>query len=173
MRTRSKIGVVAGGYAAALLIALVVIRIYIAATGGPDRITYGAMYAFGDSLLFLAVFGVASVLPTGAALYFLRPYRAFWIVLSILALVLAITGIAALAVFFSARAAGTRSIGQVWPAFAILRILVAPLVAMFLFLSGLFAPRRSFRIALLGAGGIEAAVAASYFLTMIHSIRPS
>ncbi|SBT03811.1 P7 protein (fragment) [Candidatus Accumulibacter aalborgensis] len=30
------------------------------------------MYAFGDALLFLAVFGVVALFPTGLAIYFWR-----------------------------------------------------------------------------------------------------
>jgi len=60
MRPAAKAGLVAIGYIAALAIAFLVTRIYIAATNGPDRQTYGAMFDFGDSLLFLGVFGLAS-----------------------------------------------------------------------------------------------------------------
>jgi hypothetical protein len=48
------------------------------------------MYAFGDSYLFIAVFGVLALVPTGALLYYLRPYRRFWVVLAGFGLVLAI-----------------------------------------------------------------------------------
>jgi hypothetical protein len=54
--------------------------------GAPRRFT---LFAFGDDLLFLGVFGVAAVVPSGAALFFLRPYRTFWLGLSVAALVVA------------------------------------------------------------------------------------
>ena len=53
------------------------------------------MYAFGDALLFVAVFGVLEVFPTGLALYFFRSSRWFWIALSITALAIAVTGLLA------------------------------------------------------------------------------
>jgi hypothetical protein len=41
------------------------------------------MYAFGDGLLFIAVFSAVALFPTGLALYFLQPCRWFWVVLSV------------------------------------------------------------------------------------------
>ena len=82
MRPAAKAGIVVAGYVAAVGVASLVLRVYIAATDGPDRQTYVGMYAFGDSLLFLGVASVAAIPATGAALFFLRPYRGFWKVLS-------------------------------------------------------------------------------------------
>ncbi len=70
MTPRIKVAAVLGGYVVAFLIASAVVAVYVAATSGADRQAYGAMYAFGDSLLFLAVFGVAAVPATAAALFF-------------------------------------------------------------------------------------------------------
>ena len=67
MRPAAKAGIVVAGYVAAVAVASLVLRVYIAATSGPDRQTYGGMYAFGDSLLFLGVAGVAAIPATGAA----------------------------------------------------------------------------------------------------------
>jgi len=57
----AKLGIVAAGYVVALAIAALVTSVYVASTSGPDRQTYGGMYAFGDSVLFLGVFGVAAI----------------------------------------------------------------------------------------------------------------
>lgn len=64
----SKIAVVAGGYIAAFLVAATAVAIRIANTSGPDAQASSGMYAFGDALLFVAVFGVSALGPTGAAL---------------------------------------------------------------------------------------------------------
>ena len=157
-RAPAKVGLIAGGYVGAFFVAAAVVAIYVASTSGPDRQTYGAMYAFGDSLLFLAVFGVAAVPPTGAALFFLRSYRSFWLALSVAALAIAATGLAAFIDYVAAQSADAGSILHSWSAVASLRILVAPLFALAFVLSGLFAPDRFSRIALLVAGLIEAAV---------------
>src|SRR5262249_10185139 len=70
--------------------------IYIASTSGPDRQTYGAMYDFGDSILFLAVLAVAAVPATGAALFFLRPHRSFWLAICVAAPAVAVPALVAM-----------------------------------------------------------------------------
>ena len=171
MRPLVKVGLVVVGYVAAVMVAVAVVTIYVAATSGPDRQTYGVMYGFGDDLLFLAVFGVAAVPATGAALFFLRPYRSFWLVFSVVALGIATTGLTVLIGYVAPRTADVRFILHVWSALAPLRILIAPLFALNLFLSGLFAPNRSYRIALLVAAVIEAAVFAYVAFTWFHPFR--
>jgi hypothetical protein len=169
MTPRIKVASVLGGYIVAFLIASVVVAIYVAATSGADRQAYGAMYGFGDSLLFLAVLGVAAVPATAAALFFLRPCRSFWLVLSVVALALALTGVAACIEYLGARTAfRTGSTPSAWSGLAVLRILVAPLFALTFLLSGLFAPSRFARIALVVAAVIEAAIFARWF----HSLHP-
>jgi hypothetical protein len=171
MRALVRAGLVVAGYVVAFAIASAVVVIYVAATSGPDRQAYSGMYAFGDSLLFLAVFGVAAVPSTGAALFFLRPYRSFWVVLSVVALGIATTGLAALIDYVAARTADALSILHAWSALAVLRILAAPLFALAFLLSGLFAPNRSSRIALLIATVIEAAVFAYVAFIWFHPFR--
>jgi len=158
MRAPVKIALVAAGYVGAFLVASAVVAVYVAATSGPDRQTYGVMYDFGDSLLFLGVFAAAAVLPTGAALFFLRPIRMFWAVLSAAALAIAATAFAAFIAHVLARAAGASSMLYAWSSLAGLRILVAPLFALAFFLSGLFAPNRASRITLFGVTVIEVGV---------------
>src|SRR5262245_19438241 len=88
------------------------------------------MYAFGDLLLGVAVFGVVAVGPPGAALVFLRPHRGFWAVLSAFGVGVAATGLAAAAVFAVGRHADAASPISAWAGVAVLRILPAPLLAM-------------------------------------------
>src|SRR4051812_12494104 len=151
MRPIAKAGIVAGGYVAAFAVAWLVVSIYVASTSGPDRQTYGAMYGFGDMLLFLAVFGLAAVPATRAALLFLRPRRGFWRALSIASLVIAASGVVALLVYVVPT---LHSLAALAP----LRIFAAPLFGAFFFLSGVLAPNRCSRISLLCATGVEAAV---------------
>ncbi len=167
MTPRTKVVSILGGYVLAFLIACAVVAIYVAATSGADRQTYAAMYDFGDSLLFLAVFGVAAVPATAAALFFLRPCRSFWLVLSIVALVLALTGVAACVEFLAARTAfRAGSTPSPWSGLAVLRILVAPLFSLAFLLSGLFAPSRFARIALIVATVVEAAIFGLWFCAL-------
>ena len=82
MKPQVKVGLVVAGYIIAVAAAAADVGCHLITIGGPARQDYSGMNAFGDSLLFLAVFGVAAVLPTGASCFFLRPYPAFWRVFS-------------------------------------------------------------------------------------------
>jgi hypothetical protein len=115
------------------------------------------MFAFGDSVLFVAVFGVLALVPTGGALYFLRPYQRFWIVLSRLCLAVAVTGLTAVILFAAGRHATTSPLAM-WAGLSMLRILVAPLLALAFLVCALLTPHRSPRLALLAATAMEAVV---------------
>ena len=165
MRPLAKAGLVVAGYVVAFAAAYVVVSLYVAATSGPDRQTYAAMYDFGDSLLFLAAFGVAAVPPTGAALFFLRPYPVFWQASSAGALVMAAT---ALAAFFACLA--PRAIGM-WSALVPLRVFLAPLLALLFVLAAVFAPKSSIRRRFAVATAIEATLFVSVFFTWFYLSR--
>jgi hypothetical protein len=167
VKSSSKTLLVIAGYVVALVVASVVVSIYIAATDGPDRQDSGGMYAFGDSIVFLAAFGLAAIPATSATLFFLRSNRSFWRVASVVALAIATTGIAALIDYllprnFSVDAYAGASV------LSPLRVLLAPLCAIAFFLSGLFAPIRSCRAALLSAAAIEVVVFVSIASIWFH-----
>ena len=155
MRAPVKIGLVVAGYVGAFMAATAVVAIHVAVTS-QDRQGSDGMYAFGDSLFFLAAFGLASIPATGAGLFFLRPYPAFWRRFSTAALIIAATAQAALIIHLVAQSADAHSAFYAWSAFAILRIIVAPLFALGFLLATIFAPNRSARIALLVATLLEA-----------------
>ena len=157
MRAPAKIGLVCAGYVGALVVATAVVAVYIAATSGADRQTSAAMFDFGDSILFLAVFAGAAVAPTGIALYFLRPYPVFWVALAVAALAVAGTAAAASFFYLAAQGAGPGSIAHAWSAAAVLRILIAPVLALAFLVSAVMTPSRWPRFALLAAAVIEAA----------------
>jgi hypothetical protein len=159
MKSSLKVTAVGGGYVAALLVASAAVAIRMANTMGPDAQAASGMFAFGDSVLFVGVFGVLALVPTGGALYFLRPYRRFWVVLSLLCLAVAVTGLAA-AVLFAVGRHATPSPLATWASLAVLRILVAPLLALTFLVCALFTPHRSPRFAFLAATAMEAVVTA-------------
>ena len=169
MKPFLKVAVAAGGYVAAFLIASAVVAIRIANTSGPDAQAASGMYAAGDALLFAAVFGVCALVPTGAALFFLRPYRRFWIVLSALGLAVAFTGVTA-AILFAVGRHATASPLATWAGFSVLRILIAPLFALTFLVCTIFSPYRSPRVALLSAtmmeGGVSAYGGAVWFVPL-------
>ncbi len=159
MNASLKVGAVVGGYVAAFLVASAAVGIRLANTSGPDAQAASGMYAAGDAFLFAAVFGVAALVPTGAALFFLRPYRRFWTVLSAFSLGVAVTGLAAVALFAIGRYAAPSPIA-IWAALSVLRILVAPLLALTCLVCTVLSPYRVPRLALLAATAIEVAVSA-------------
>jgi hypothetical protein len=160
MKPFLKVAVVAGGYIAAFLIASAVVAVRIANTSGPDAQASSGMYAAGDAFLFVAVFGVCALVPTGAALFFLRPYRRFWTVLSAVGLSVAVTGVAAAVLFMVGRAATQPSLLAMLAGLSVLRILVAPLLALACLVCTVFSPHRAPRFALLAATAMEVAVSA-------------
>jgi hypothetical protein len=168
MRPLARVGLVLGGYVVAFVVASALVAVYVAATSGPDRQASSGMYGFGDDLLFLAVFGIAAVPASGAALFFLKPYRSFWLALSVAALGIVATGLAAVIGYVAARTADAPPLLQTWSALAVLRILVAPLFALSFLLGGLLAPNRSSRFALLLATVVEAAVFAYVAIIWFH-----
>jgi len=152
----SRILIVAGGYAVALLTALAVAGAHVVATSGPAWQGSSGMLAFGDTALFAGVFAVAAVPATCAALFFLRPVRKFWRVASIVALAIAATSLGALVYYLVSPSTGA-AVGA-WSALTLIRILLAPVLSAAFFLAVLFAPTRSARLALLAASVIEAGV---------------
>ena len=66
-----KLGLVIGGYVAVCLAASGIVYIYELLTQDAAAQASSGMYAFGDLILFVAVFGILALFPTGLALYFL------------------------------------------------------------------------------------------------------
>jgi hypothetical protein len=71
MSRLAKVGLVIGGYMAACLIASGVVYVWELFTQGPIAQASSGMYAFGDLVLFIGVFGVLAFIPTGLVVYFL------------------------------------------------------------------------------------------------------
>jgi len=159
MKPIAKISVVAAGYVVAIILASIAVAIHIRIIG-PDAQSAGGMYAFGDSVLFVAVFGVAALLPTGAALFFLRPYRGFWNAISGLGLTVAVTSVVAAGLYAFGRHAAVSSPLANWAALSVLRILMAPLLALTFLVSTALSPYRISRLAFLAATVMEASVTA-------------
>jgi hypothetical protein len=161
----AKIAAVLAGYVVALVIGGGVVYLRELETQGPDAQASAGMYAFGDAILFAAVFGAVALLPTGLALYFLRPVRAFWTALSIAASTLAVAGIAAVSVMRFASAQppdDTLWAFTVFLGFVLLS--VAPLLAAAFLMSSFIAPTRASRWVLACAAIIEAVLGAPAFL---------
>ena len=174
-RPAVKVGVIAAGYVAAVLIAAAAVGVRVALTSGPDAQASSGMYAFGDALLFIAVFGVVALAPTAAALFLLRPYRRVWTALGICSLAVAVTGLAAVALFAIGRHAVAPAPLATWAGLSVLRILVAPLLALASFVCAVLAPHRFARWALLAMSATESTVSAYgglvWFVPLLFSGR--
>jgi len=161
LRAAKKVLVVLAGYAAAVLAATAVVAAHVAATSGPDRQSASGMYAFGDSLLLLAVLTVAALPATAAALFFLRSRPRFWRALAAVAALTAGTALPAPVLYYAVWAS--------WGALSVLRVLVAPALASFWFLSALLAPSRRPRLLLLASAAIEGLVFASVAIRWVFA----
>ena len=71
MKAFAKVALVAGGYMAAGLVAALALAIH-EAVFPTDGLGSDGMYAFGDLLLFVAVFGFLALFPTYTAIHFVR-----------------------------------------------------------------------------------------------------
>jgi hypothetical protein len=167
MRAATNVGVVVAAYLGAVLIAFLVTAAYMAANNTPDRQASGGMSAFGDSLVFLAVFGVAAVVPHGMALFFLRPYPAFWPALSVFAFAVTATGLAALVSYVGRWEGQPGTLLHGLAGLDVERILVAPLCALAWFIAALMAPARAPRIGLFLATATEGVVFAVFVLVLV------
>lgn len=64
-------GLVIGGYVAVCLVASGVVYVNGLFTQNAAAQASAGMFAFGDFILFVGIFGVLALFPTGLALYFL------------------------------------------------------------------------------------------------------
>jgi hypothetical protein len=156
----AKISLVAGGYLMAVIVAAAAVILRVAFTSDPNAQASSGMYAFGDCLLFAGVFSAAALLPTAAGLYFLRPYPAFWMVFSWLCLTVAVTSLAAAAIYQCGRQAAEPSTLSTLASLSMLRVLMAPPLAIAFLLSALLGPSRNPRLVLLVATAMETLVSA-------------
>jgi hypothetical protein len=132
------------------------VAIHVAGAGDSSS-QAGGMNAFGDTILFIGVFGVSALVPTGFALLFLRPYRPFWNFFAATGIAFAGTGIAA-AILFAVGGNATVSRFATWGQISVLRILVSPLLALTFVVCAILSPHRVPRRGFFTAAAVEAAV---------------
>lgn len=111
--------------------------------------------------LFVSVFGILALVPTGLGLYFLRPVRLFWAIFAIGALAVAGTGLVCAGALELVRhlpdAPGFLQLGS---ALGVMRVFGAPLLVLAFLLCSCLAPTRFSRWALAGATAVEGLTAA-------------
>ena len=167
MNRFSKTGVVLAGYAGALLVTCAIFYVYELMQKATSAQASGGMQAFGDSLLFVGLFGFLALIPTALALYYLRPVEKFWKVFSGASLALAATG--PVAAVMMGRSHQSPGVILVVGLFALLKVLGAPLLGVGFLICAVIAPtqpnQRS-RWLLVTAATIEFAVSAYVFLCL-------
>ena len=137
------------GYLIAFVLGVVAVALGTLFLGGPEARASAGMNAFGDLLLFLAVFAVTSIPSTLGALFALKPYRVFWLGLAAIAIMIAPTSGAAFVAWNADPQSTAAELG-------FLRILASPFSVVGCALAGAIAPNTGPRIALYTAGAIEA-----------------
>ena len=171
MKTLTKTGIVIAGYGCALAIGIAVAYArYKSMENLPDAQAASGMYAFGDFMTFLFVFGVASLVPSGLAFYFLRENRTFWTVMAVCAAVVAAGNVALAAAYWMQWRMPDLTMLHPWSSLAPLRMIIAPLVAATIFLCAQFAPdprpRRAMRI----AGAVEILASMPYLSFLVWAV---
>ena len=155
----SKVGVVLTGYAAALLVSGAGLYAWTLLNPSPGS---QGMQAFGDAILFAGVFCGLSLVPTGLAFYFLRPFEKLWTAFAIGSLVFAATGP------FAAMTRWLHQSGWAMVQFlGFIRLMAAPLIGLGLLVCAVIAPARRARKVLLAAAGIEITVSAYAFFCLL------
>ena len=151
------------GYVIAFVLGIVVVALGTVFMGGPEARESAGMNAFGDLLLFLAVFAVTSIPSTIAALFALKTYPGFWLGLAVLAMLIAPTSVVAFIAWNADPHSHAAEVG-------FLRILASPFFVLGFALAGAIAPNTGPRIALYIAGAIEALMFLAWlFLCVIRN----
>src|SRR5262245_46999379 len=104
-----KLGIVLGGYALALMASIVAVAIYDRRFTPADNQAMGGMIAGGEMMYGFGLFVLASFVPTGLALWFLRRHRPSWSVFTIAGLAFAIAGLVAVLAQFGLRGGTARA----------------------------------------------------------------
>lgn len=166
LRPWAKAGIVLSGTAVAFAVAWTAVWLRLQATQGPVAQASSGMYAFGDSVLGVGVFGLLEVVPLALALYWLRPVTRFWSVLLWGAMPLALTGWLALATLVLSTA-----YSSVPMLLAELRFGLMPLGALGFLVCALFAPRPRPRWLLVAAAVSDAGIFTG--IVLVHFVLPT
>ena len=160
MNRTTKVAVVLIGYALAVAAAVIAGYAYEAMVSKPGVDTSGGMYAFGSSLQIFGAFGVAALVPTGLALWFIRGNELAWRVLSRIALAFAVTGpMCALFFVWAGNLKGHHpELGLIVLA-SLFGVIASPLLAIVFAVAAALAAGKQAKTLLWIAAAIEAAVA--------------
>jgi len=168
MTRLTKLGIVLGGYALAILASIVAVAVYDRRFTPADNQTMGGMIAGGEMILGAGVFALVSIAPTGFALWSLRQDRTAWSVFSIASLAFSGLGLAAVVASISTPGpAPSTLLSMVADLLALAQMLGSPVWVAGCGLFALLAPARDLRWRLLAAMGLEIVVGVSAFVHFV------
>ena len=167
MKPLPKLAFIAGGYLAALVIAVVAVALHSLFVD--DRLVQASsgMYAFGDLMLFLIVFCGAAIPATVAALWMLRLHPLFRKISAAIATIFTMMGCVSLLIYLGSHSSEASRWIKEWSAAAVLRIVFSPFFSGISFLFGLLTPSRSIRAVFLGCALIEALLFAAVMMVWV------
>ena len=158
MNKSVKIGIVIVGYILACVAAYAATYVQELATRGTDAQASQGMFAFGQSILFMLVFGGLALIPTVLAFFFLRSSEKFWNGFAVLCLVSSSIGI----ILVIANALMNANIlhieessAAVVSLFGVVGAFGAPLLIVGFLVLAVIAPSRRPRLLLLASAGLE------------------
>jgi len=150
---------VLGGYVLALVASIIAVAIYDRRFSPADNQAMGGMIAGGEMIYGTGVFVLASLVPTGLALWFVRRHRPTWSVFSIVCLAFALVGLAAVLGGIAMRGANRAGLVMLVDLFSLFQMLGSPLWIGAFALFALLAPARDLRRRMLVAVAIEVVIA--------------
>lgn len=162
MRVLTKVAAVFVGLVLAFAAAWIAVDVRQRAPQGPEAQASAGMYAFGDLVLGVTVFGGVALVPLALGLYWLRAVDKFWSALTWGAMLFALTGLVALAANM-----WNQSSSSSWMLLSHARIGIMPLSALALLTCAILAPRARHRWLLFAAAGTDGTVFAGLFLVKI------
>lgn len=160
MRTRTKMGIVAGGYLLAAGAGMGAGALYDARMAAMPYDTSGGMYAAGESMAAFAAFFVVALLPTAAALWFLRGNHRFWQAVAVASFAFAGLGLIAALATMAARGTPGHPAAIALELYGLAQLLGVPLWTAAMVVFACLAPTRTARRLLVAAIGIELVIGA-------------
>ena len=152
-------GMVLAGYALAFVASTLTVAIYDRGFSPADNQAMGGMIAGGEMIYGTGVFFLASLVPTGLALWFVRRHRPTWSAFSTICLAFAVAGLAAVLSMIVTRGATRPGIIMFVDLFSLFQMLGSPLWIGAFALFALLAPARDLRRRMLVAAAIEVVIA--------------
>jgi hypothetical protein len=158
MRTRAKVGIVTGGYVAAIGAAMLAGRAYDVQMSKMPYDTSGGMYGAGEAMSSLGAFLVVALVPTFLALWFLRRHEGFWRSAAVGAVLFAAAGLVAVLTPLVARPESPRGAMIFVDLLGLAQLLGVPLWFGAFGVCSALAPTRASKRLLVAAVGLEAVI---------------